>query len=63
MKYEVKESKERSGEFLAIAVNEASDNEIFSALFSGPNAKQRAEDYAAWQNSQMEVTGEQLLKR
>ena len=63
MKYEVKESKERSGEFLATAVNEASQNEIFSALFSGPNAKQRAEEYAAWKNSQLEVTGEQLLQR
>jgi hypothetical protein len=63
MKYEVTESKERSGEFLAIAVNEASNNEIFSALFSGPNAKQRAEEYAGWQNSQFEVTGEQLLQR
>ena len=63
MKYEVKESKERSGEFLAIAVNEASRNEIFSALFCGPEAKQRAEEYAAWKNSQLEVTGEQLLQR
>ena len=63
MKYEVKESNERSGEFLAVAVNEASNNEIFSALFSGPNAKQRAEEYADWQNSRLEVTGEQLLQR
>jgi hypothetical protein len=32
-------------------------------LFSGPGAKQRAEEYAAWKNSQLEVTGEQLLQR
>jgi hypothetical protein len=63
MKYEVKESKERSGEFLAIAVNEASHNEVFSALFCGPDARQRAEEYADWKNSQLEVTGEQLLRR
>ena len=63
MKYEVKESQERSGEFLAVAVNEASHDQLFSALFSGPNAKQRAEEYAAWKNSQLEVTGEQLLQR
>jgi hypothetical protein len=63
MKYEVKESKERSGEYLAIAVNEASHNEVFSALFCGPDAKQRAEEYADWKNSQLEVTGEQLLRR
>jgi hypothetical protein len=63
MKYEVKEAKAGSGEFLAIAVNEASHNEIFSALFCGPDAQQRAEEYAAWKNSQLEVTGEQLLQR
>lgn len=63
MKYEVHESKERSGEFLAVAVNEASHDEVYSALFCGPEAKQRAEEYAAWKNSELEVTGEQLLKR
>ena len=63
MKYEVQESKERAGDFVAVAVNEASHNEIFSALFSGPDAKKRAEEYAAWQNSQLEVTAEQLLRR
>jgi hypothetical protein len=63
MKYEVKESEECRGDFLALAVNEASHNEVFSALFCGPDAKQRAEEYAAWKNSQLEVTGEQLLKR
>jgi len=63
MKYEVRESAEQRGAFLAIAVNEASRNEVFSALFSGPDAKQRAEEYAAWKNAELEPTGEQLLKR
>ena len=63
MKYEVQESTERKGEFFAMAINEASGNEKFSALFSGPEAKQRAEEYAAWKNSQLEVSGEQLLRR
>jgi hypothetical protein len=63
MKYEIKESDNRSGEYLAVAVNEDSGGEVFSALFSGPDAKRRAEEYAAWKNSQLEVTGEQLLKR
>jgi hypothetical protein len=62
MKYEIK-AGERSGEFLAVAVNEASHNEVFSALFFGPDAKQRAEEYADWKNAQLEVTGEQLLRR
>ncbi|MEX0803639.1 MAG: hypothetical protein WD688_10040 [Candidatus Binatia bacterium] len=53
MKYEVKESTERSSDYLAVAVNEANHNEIFSALFSGPDAKQRAEEYTAWKNSDL----------
>jgi hypothetical protein len=63
MKYEIKESEDRSGEYLAVAINEDSGGEVFSALFSGPEAKKRAEEYAAWKNNQLEVTGEQLLKR
>jgi hypothetical protein len=63
MKYEIKESSQHPGDFVAVAVNEASHNEIFSALFSGPDAKQRAEEYADWKNTRLEVTGEQLLGR
>ena len=63
MKYELKESEARSGDYLAVAVNEDSHGEVFSALFSGPDAKKRAEEYITWKNSQLEVTGEQLLKR
>jgi hypothetical protein len=63
MKYEIKESEDRSGEYLAVAINEDSGGEVLSALFSGPEAKKRAEEYAAWKNNQLEVTGEQLLKR
>jgi hypothetical protein len=63
MKYEVKESQDRPGDYVAIAVNEASRGETYVALFSGPDAKKRAEEYAAWKNSELEVSGEQLLRR
>jgi hypothetical protein len=63
MKYELKQSEDRAGAYLAVAVNEDSHGEVFSALFSGPDAKKRAEEYVAWKNSELEVTGEQLLKR
>ena len=63
MKYEVRQAKEGSEGYLAVATNEDSHGEIFSVLFSGPEAKERAEEYAAWKNSQLEITGEQLLKR
>jgi hypothetical protein len=63
MKYEVKPSAEQPGAYVAVAVNEASHNEIFSAVFSGPNAQQRAEEYADWKNKELEPTGEELLRR
>jgi hypothetical protein len=63
MKYEVKQSEQRSADYVAVAVNDTSRGEVFSALFSGPDARERAEEYAAWKNSELEVTGEQLLKR
>jgi hypothetical protein len=63
MKYEVKESPGERGAYAAIAVNEANHNEIFSVLFSGPDARRRAEEYAAWKNAELEPTGEQLLRR
>jgi hypothetical protein len=63
MRYEVKPSEDRTGDYIAVAVNEDSNGEIFSALFSGPDSKRRAEEYAAWKNSQLEITGEQLLQR
>jgi hypothetical protein len=63
MKYQTKESEERSGAYLVVAINEGNRDEICSVLFSGPEAKRRAEEYADWKNSQLEVTGEQLLRR
>jgi hypothetical protein len=63
MKYELKQSEDRPADYLAVAVNDDSQGEVFSALFCGPDAKKRAEEYIAWKNSELEVTGEQLLKR
>ena len=48
MKYEIQESEARGGGFLVSAIQ--SDGEVCSALFSGPRAKERAEEYAAWKN-------------
>lgn len=53
MKYQVQESEEIRGDFLVSAID--SDGEICSALFSGPKAKERAEEYAAWKNDEREA--------
>lgn len=33
------------------AVNEASDGQVYVTLFSGPEAEQRAREYADWKNT------------
>ena len=63
MRYEVEQSPEHPEEYVAVAVNEDSKRERYVALFTGPDAQKRAQEYAEWKNSQLEVTGEQLLKR
>ena len=49
MKYEIQASEETHGAFVVTAV--AREGEIYSALFSGAKARERAEEYAAWKNS------------
>ena len=51
MKYEIQESEEKRGQYLAIAVDQENKGEVHSVLFSGPNARERAEEYTDWKNS------------
>jgi hypothetical protein len=53
MKYQVQESEEIRGDFLVSAID--NDGEVCSALFSGPKAKERAQEYAAWKNSEADA--------
>jgi hypothetical protein len=50
MKYEVKHSRYER-EWVVEAFNPKDDGEVYVAEFSGPNAKARATEYAAWKNS------------
>jgi hypothetical protein len=54
MKYEVQES-DNKGDYIASAIDHEGEGKIYSALFSGPNAKERAEAYAAWKNSETDM--------
>jgi hypothetical protein len=49
MRYDVFESKEFPGEWIAQAIG--SDGEIYRAIFDYCDAKELAEEYAAWKNS------------
>ncbi len=48
MNYEVVESKNYPDEWRVEAID--SEGRVFVAIFSGPAAKERATEYAAWKN-------------
>jgi hypothetical protein len=50
MKYRVYPAMSRPGDWVAGAVNLPGEGEIFLAIFSGPDAQKRAEEYAAWKS-------------
>lgn len=50
MLYELKPSQEHEGDWIAAAVNDDGDGEMYFVFFSGPAAKSRAEEYAVWKN-------------
>ena len=52
MKYQIQESEGR-GNYLVSAID--NEGEVCSALFSGPHAKERAEEYAEWKNSELDA--------
>ena len=50
MRYETIESRDVPGEWRVEAINFDADGEVYVAIFSGPSAKLRAKEYAAWKN-------------
>ena len=52
MKFEAFADKYHAYDWRVEATNEQSDGEVYAAIFSGPDAQQRAEEYAAWKNQQ-----------
>ena len=51
MEHEVVEDRTCPGLWRVEAVNRAGDGEIYVTVFYGPQAKDRAEEYAAWKNA------------
>ncbi len=51
MTYDVIEDQRHSGDYRVEAIDSESDGEVYTAIFVGPDAKARAEEYAEWKNS------------
>ncbi len=50
MKYEVVQDKDDSQDWRAEAIGQ--EGEVYVTLFSGPQAKYRAREYAKWKNNE-----------
>ncbi len=48
--YEVQESRHTKGEWVVEMIDHGSEGEVYVTIFSGPQARERAEEYAAWKN-------------
>ncbi|WP_437968909.1 hypothetical protein WMF04_06295 [Sorangium sp. So ce260] len=53
--YECAPSRATADEWVVEAIDYHSEGEIYVALFSGPGAKERAEEYATWKNQQQAI--------
>lgn len=52
--YDTIEDKMQEGDYRVEAIDTEGDGEVYVAIFSGPDAKRRAEEYAGWKNSVQE---------
>jgi hypothetical protein len=49
--HEVIQDRLQPSDYRVEAINSEGDGEVYTAIFVGPDAKARAEEYAAWKNS------------
>jgi hypothetical protein len=53
MQFETIEDKLQPGDYRVEAIDRAGDAEVYTAVFIGPDAKMRAEEYAGWKNASL----------
>lgn len=50
MEHEVTEDRLNPGDYRVEAIDKDGDGQVYIAIFVGPNAQQKAEEYAEWKN-------------
>ncbi len=50
MTFEAMADQKNSGEWRVEAIDFNNEGQVYVAIFSGPNAEKRAEEYAIWKN-------------
>lgn len=56
MEYEVIQSQDVPGEWRVEAIDFETDGQVYVTIFSGPEAQERAHEYAAWKNAEVQET-------
>lgn len=51
MTFEMVHDDKNPGDFIVEAIDNASEGEIYTAVFTGSNAESRAREYLAWKNA------------
>ena len=51
LQFETIEDKMHPDDYRVEAIDSEGDGEVYTAIFVGPDAKQRAEEYAQWKNA------------
>ena len=52
LEHEVISARDAAGEWLVEAIDHEQEGEVYMTRFSGPRARERAEEYAHWKNEQ-----------
>lgn len=50
MEYEIIEDQLNPSDYRVEAINSQAEGEVYTAIFIGPDAKSRAEEYVGWKN-------------
>jgi hypothetical protein len=53
--YETIEDNRHPGDYRVEAIDSEGDGEVYTAIFVGPDARDRAEEYAGWKNACQEA--------
>lgn len=51
LQYDAKADRHVSDEWIVEAIDEEGEGRVYMARFTGPKARERAEEYAEWKNS------------
>ena len=62
MQHEIVQTRNLQDEWRVEVIDDTNDGSVQVALFSGPNARTRAEEYADWKNGELRTTQQRAAR-